>query len=99
MSLHSHNPACAEAHPTETRATRWSRRKCLHWAVASLTAPMVARAGTDCPCANDGKDDHSDSPSKPPQTPVKELRVCADPNNLPFSNREHEGFEDKIAAL
>ena len=27
------------------------------------------------------------------------LRVCADPNNLPFSNREGEGFENKIAEL
>jgi mxaJ protein len=27
------------------------------------------------------------------------LRVCADPNNLPFSNRRLEGFENKIAAL
>lgn len=27
------------------------------------------------------------------------LRVCADPNNLPFSNRRREGFEDRIAAL
>lgn len=27
------------------------------------------------------------------------LRVCADPNNLPFSNRKLEGFENKIAAL
>ena len=24
------------------------------------------------------------------------LRVCADPNNLPFSNKKHEGFENKI---
>jgi mxaJ protein len=28
-----------------------------------------------------------------------ELRVCADPNNLPFSNTREEGFENKIAAL
>ncbi|MBS0470384.1 MAG: quinoprotein dehydrogenase-associated putative ABC transporter substrate-binding protein [Proteobacteria bacterium] len=28
-----------------------------------------------------------------------ELRICADPNNLPFSNRAGEGFENKIAAL
>lgn len=28
-----------------------------------------------------------------------ELRVCADPHNLPFSNQEGEGFENKIAAL
>jgi quinoprotein dehydrogenase-associated probable ABC transporter substrate-binding protein len=27
------------------------------------------------------------------------IRVCADPNNLPFSNRDGEGFENKIAAL
>jgi quinoprotein dehydrogenase-associated probable ABC transporter substrate-binding protein len=27
------------------------------------------------------------------------LRVCQDPNNLPFSNRNLEGFENKIAAL
>ncbi len=27
------------------------------------------------------------------------LRVCADPNNLPFSNEKREGFENKIAAL
>lgn len=27
------------------------------------------------------------------------LRVCADPNNLPFSNRAGEGFENAIAAL
>ncbi len=27
------------------------------------------------------------------------LRVCADPNNLPFSNRAGQGFENKIVAL
>ncbi len=27
------------------------------------------------------------------------LRVCADPNNLPFSNRAGQGFENKIAEL
>ena len=30
---------------------------------------------------------------------VKELRVCADPNNLPYSNERREGFENKIAEL
>jgi quinoprotein dehydrogenase-associated probable ABC transporter substrate-binding protein len=29
----------------------------------------------------------------------KVLRVCADPNNLPFSNDKSEGFENKIAEL
>ena len=28
-----------------------------------------------------------------------ELRVCADPNNLPFSNDKEEGFENKTAAI
>ncbi len=27
------------------------------------------------------------------------LRVCADPNNLPFSNDRHEGFENALASL
>jgi len=30
---------------------------------------------------------------------ARELRVCADPNNLPFSNAQREGFENKIVAL
>ena len=29
----------------------------------------------------------------------KELRVCQDPNNMPFSNTKGEGYEDKIAEL
>ena len=31
--------------------------------------------------------------------PARKLRVCADPNNLPFSNRRLEGFENRIAEL
>lgn len=34
-----------------------------------------------------------------PTPPRPVLTVCADPNNLPFSNRAGEGFENKIAAL
>lgn len=33
------------------------------------------------------------------QTAVQTLRVCADPNNLPFSNSKGEGFENRIAEL
>lgn len=32
-------------------------------------------------------------------TPARTLRVCADPDNLPFSNRAGEGFENHIAKL
>jgi mxaJ protein len=35
----------------------------------------------------------------PSAAPDRILRVCADPNNLPFSNDNGEGFENKIAAL
>lgn len=31
--------------------------------------------------------------------PAGVLRVCADPNNLPFSNSRGDGFENRIAAL
>jgi mxaJ protein len=30
---------------------------------------------------------------------TRELRVCSDPNNLPFSNQREEGFENRIAEL
>ncbi len=33
------------------------------------------------------------------RSPSATLRVCADPNNLPFSNRAGEGFENRIAEL
>jgi mxaJ protein len=36
-------------------------------------------------------------PAHEPTT--RELTVCADPNNLPFSNKAEEGFENKIATL
>ncbi|MGX2032783.1 MULTISPECIES: quinoprotein dehydrogenase-associated putative ABC transporter substrate-binding protein [Methylocaldum] len=35
-------------------------------------------------------DDHS---------PKRTLRICSDPNNLPFSNQRQEGFENKIGDL
>lgn len=40
-------------------------------------------------------------PAPPPQPlrPTGVLRVCADPNNLPFSNQRGEGFENKLADL
>src|SRR4051794_11325821 len=31
--------------------------------------------------------------------PQEELRVCADPANLPFSNERGEGFENRIAQI
>jgi quinoprotein dehydrogenase-associated probable ABC transporter substrate-binding protein len=34
-----------------------------------------------------------------PPAPAAPLRVCADPNNLPFSNAQGAGFENRIARL
>jgi mxaJ protein len=31
--------------------------------------------------------------------PVRVLKVCADPNNLPFSNEQKQGFENRLAEL
>jgi mxaJ protein len=31
--------------------------------------------------------------------PARELKVCADPNNLPFSNERREGFENRLAEI
>jgi quinoprotein dehydrogenase-associated probable ABC transporter substrate-binding protein len=39
------------------------------------------------------------APSTQVTRPAGVLRVCADPNNLPFSNDKQEGFENKIAEL
>jgi len=37
--------------------------------------------------------------SEPPTNTNNQFRVCADPNNLPYSNQKLEGFENKLAAL
>jgi len=52
-------------------------------AAAQQPAPQAAQLAE--PAAGPGQD--------------KVLRVCQDPNNLPFSNRSQAGFENKIAAL
>ena len=62
---------------------------------ASLAGPMSAQ-GTPAPAAP--------APSGPTSVaglrgPLPPLRVCADPNNLPFSNEKQEGFENRLAEL
>ena len=44
---------------------------------------------------------HYLEPPKQKKIPVSTtaFRVCADPNNLPFTNQKREGFENKIAEL
>jgi mxaJ protein len=75
-----------------------TRRECLGFLAAAVLSPLAARAAGPCPC---GVIDPVASPSKgaAENEPSAVLRVCADPHNLPFSNRNHEGFEDKVAEL
>jgi len=37
--------------------------------------------------------------SLPVLAATPELRVCADPNNLPYSNQQQQGFENALAQL
>ena len=53
-------------------------------------AAMLAGAGTGAHAAQGSLGELVDQNT---------LRVCADPNNLPFSNQSGEGFENKIAEL
>jgi quinoprotein dehydrogenase-associated probable ABC transporter substrate-binding protein len=54
-----------------------------------LSAPVALAQPAAAPSA---------APASAPSSP-QVLRVCQDPNNLPFSNRALQGFENKIAAL
>jgi mxaJ protein len=56
---------------------------CRTIAVFVVAGAMLARSGS----------------AAAPPVKAEPLRVCADPNNLPFSNRNGDGFENKIAEL
>lgn len=58
----------------------------MRWDVAAVAATVLAFGAAP---ANDRE-------APPPQ---RTLRVCADPNNLPFSNEREEGFDNAIARL
>jgi mxaJ protein len=70
-----------------------------------LLLPLVALPRTAWPQgAPQGADSAraASPPSAESRTPWKDdkvLRVCADPDNLPFSNEKREGFDNKIAEL
>jgi mxaJ protein len=63
--------------------------------VAPEEAPKVALKDPDADSAGDAEGAFKDLPFD--GTSAKELRVCGDPNNLPFSNEKLEGIENKIA--
>src|SRR5215218_6862562 len=56
--------------------------------VVGAAAALAAASGATAP-----------RPQAAADSPRRVLRVCADPNNLPFSNSRGEGFENRIAQL
>ena len=67
---------------------------CKRAALFALAAMLaVATAGKSQPPAPQS------TGFRAPARDSRELWVCADPNNLPFSNEREQGFENKIAAL
>jgi mxaJ protein len=64
--------------------------------VVRVAAPLLTLA-LFCSCAGRAQPQQTALPQI--QRPPGVLRVCADPNNLPFSNERGEGFENKIAEL
>ena len=80
------------------------------WAVAAAVVALVTlaqfAAAQPAPAGSVGSAGSASAASPAPASAVPPvsaapgvLRVCQDPNNLPFSNRELQGFENKIAAL
>jgi mxaJ protein len=61
-----------------------SAARLLWWAMPALLAPAFAFA---------------QPPAAPSASANPPLRVCADPNDLPFSNRAEQGFENKLAQM
>ena len=80
---------------------RVARRAYSLGTLAALGAALVGVARVGVAQASNASRG-SATPHPPPATrspALPPLRVCADPNNLPFSNDKGEGFENKIAAL
>src|SRR5579871_6916877 len=74
-------------------------------ALAAIAIAYVALKGcataTSASSANDARATPAvGSPvAQPFGAPRRVLRVCSDPNNMPFSNSRREGFENKVADL
>lgn len=72
------------------------------WSAPSFTALWIATLAMCGACAHRSVNQltaMSLAPSPTIARPAGVLRVCADPNNLPFSNDRQQGFENKIADL
>jgi quinoprotein dehydrogenase-associated probable ABC transporter substrate-binding protein len=76
---------------TRNRSLDRVRRALPTWAALALLTALAPRAGSaQQPTANRAPTEYADD---------KVLRVCADPENLPSSDKIGEGFDNRIAAL
>jgi mxaJ protein len=63
-------------------------RTTMHWPILACTTAIIAIVPLTGPRAQSSSSDNT-----------KVLRVCADPDYLPFSNAAGEGFENKVAVV
>jgi mxaJ protein len=92
MSSHSLESCNARRRVGSLSRCRALTERALHLLLA-LVASFTVRAADDC--CGDLRAQPAPSAERDPHV----LRITADPNNLPFSNEQHEGFENKIAEL
>ncbi len=69
--------------------------------VPAMVSAMVGLvlAGLSAGLPSSAPSAQSTAQSRAPAAPATSLRVCADPNNMPFSDRAQQGYENRIAAL
>jgi len=68
--------------------------------VPETTVPPEAAPNVPQPAAPSEASPSANAEQNVAMAPSEEkLKVCADPNNLPFSNREREGFENRLAEV
>jgi mxaJ protein len=65
----------------------------------ALLACLMSLIAASAVCAQDDCCPPKQEPLPPSAANKRILRVCADPNNLPFTNERREGFENKLAEL
>ncbi len=70
----------------------------LRYRLLALVAAFCAVVGMVAPAASQGQGGGAAEDNLELIDP-NVLRVCADPNNLPFSNEKGEGFENKLAEM
>jgi len=70
-------------------------------ALLALLMPVLLSCAGRKQSSQDARPPGSPQQTQPTEQALERrvLRVCADPNNLPFSNQRQEGFENRIAEL